>query len=127
MGLLNKVCWKEFAAKEKLEIVKVQDFGSEFLARPPPRPGGAKTVRTISRIDHPAVYFFASCPHSSTDRAWPSGGQDWGSIPRGDANKIYLFAWGIEHRSDVLLAGETARAKAKILALAGNLTSETSV
>jgi len=42
---------KEFAAKEKLEIVKVQDFGSEFLARPSP-PQAAKCVRTILRIDH---------------------------------------------------------------------------
>ena len=40
---------KEFAAKEKLEIVKVQDFGSEFLARPSP-PQTAKCVRTILRI-----------------------------------------------------------------------------
>ncbi len=52
---------KEFAAREKLEIVKVQDFGSllrkasdgqaEFLAKPPP-PQAAKCVRTILRIDH---------------------------------------------------------------------------
>ena len=32
---------KEFAAKEKLEIVKVQDFGSEFLANSSP-PQAAK-------------------------------------------------------------------------------------
>jgi hypothetical protein len=36
----TKDCLKEFAAKEKLEIVKVQDFGSEFLARPSPAAGG---------------------------------------------------------------------------------------
>jgi hypothetical protein len=42
---------KEFAAKEKLEIVKVQDFGSEFLVRPSP-PQAAKCIRTILRIVH---------------------------------------------------------------------------
>ena len=42
---------KEFAAKEKLEIVKVQDFGSEFLANSSP-PQTAKCVRTIFRIQH---------------------------------------------------------------------------
>jgi hypothetical protein len=47
---------KEFAAKEKLEIVKVQDFDSEFLARPSP-PQAAKCVRTILSIDH----VFLSC------------------------------------------------------------------
>jgi len=44
---------KEFATKEKLEIVKVQDFDSEFLAKLSPATAvGAKTIRTISRIDH---------------------------------------------------------------------------
>jgi len=37
------------AAKEKFEIVKVQDFCSEFLAKPPQ---AAKCVRTTLRIDH---------------------------------------------------------------------------
>src|SRR3989338_4445081 len=36
---------------KKLEIVKVQDFGSEFLARFSP-PAVAKCVRTILRIVH---------------------------------------------------------------------------
>jgi len=40
----------EFAAKEKLEIVKVQDFGSKFLTKPSP-PQAAKCVRTILNID----------------------------------------------------------------------------
>jgi len=43
------------AAKEKLEIVKVQDFGSEFLAKPPP-PQAAKCVRTTLRIDHQDIF-----------------------------------------------------------------------
>jgi len=46
--------YKEFAAKEKLEIVKVQDFGSEFLVRPSP-PAAAKCVRTILRITHQSL------------------------------------------------------------------------
>jgi len=45
------------AAKEKLEIVKVQDFGSEFLAKPPP-PQAAKCVRTTLRIDHQISLLF---------------------------------------------------------------------
>src|SRR3989344_309737 len=35
-----------FNSLEKLEIVEVQDFGSEFLAKPTP-PQAAKCVRTI--------------------------------------------------------------------------------
>jgi len=42
------------AAKEKLEIGKVQDFGSEFLARFSP-PQAAKCVRTTLRIAHIGV------------------------------------------------------------------------
>ncbi len=41
----------EFAAKEKLEIFKVQDFGLEFLANSSP-PKAAKCVRAILSIDH---------------------------------------------------------------------------
>jgi len=46
----------EFAAKEKFEIVKVQDFGSEFLAKPSP-PQAAKCVRTTLRIDHLCIAY----------------------------------------------------------------------
>jgi len=40
-GISTVLLTREFAAKEKLEIVKVQDFGSEFLANSSP-PQAAK-------------------------------------------------------------------------------------
>ena len=56
---------KEFAAKEKLEIVKVQDFGSEFLANSSP-PQAAKTVRTILRIVHILITILCLFPSESS-------------------------------------------------------------